>query len=128
MYKITDLNIYATVTIELEHKKDTDSKYCTNWDVFDCDIVELLDGYSFEQMPSENEVKELVIDLIDEYVERIKDSYDVSQMSMCIVRKDNKSCDDLNMNDLEWGIIEDIKLILDNYEVEQKQEVFKCQK
>ena len=40
-------------------------------------------------------------------------------MNMSIEDENNKSCDDLDMDDLEWGILEDIDLTLDSYEVEQ---------
>ena len=40
-------------------------------------------------------------------------------MNLSIKDGNNESCDDLNMNDLKWGILEGIDLILDSYEVDQ---------
>ena len=120
MYKITDVGMYATVKISLDHKTDNEEKeYFTTWDVFSDDIVDKLDEHSFEQMPDENQVREFVKRLIDEHVEEIKNRYDVYEMNMSIEDENNKSCDDLDMDDLEWGILEDIDLTLDSYEVEQ---------
>ncbi len=121
MYKITDVCIYATVKISLDHKTDNEEKeYFTTWDVFSDDIVDKLDEHSFEQMPSEGEVREFVKSLIDEHVEEIKDKYDVHEiMSLSIEVGNNESCDDLDRHELEWGILEDIDLTLDDYEVEQ---------
>ena len=119
MYKITDVGMYATVKISLYPKSDDDKEYFTSWDVFEDDIVNKLDEHSFEQMPDENQVREFVKRLIDKHVEEIKNRYDVYEMNMSIEDENNKSCDDLDMDDLEWGILEDIDLTLDSYEVEQ---------
>ena len=118
MYKITDVCMYATVKISLYSKSD-DKEYFTSWDVFEDDIADELYEYGFEQMPSEHEVMELVKKLIDEDVESVKNKYPLYQMNICIENENGKSCDDVNMDDLEWGILEDIDLTLDDYEVEQ---------
>lgn len=87
--------------------------------IFTDDVFDKLDEHSFEQMPSEKEVRKFMKRLIDEHVEEIKNRYYVYEMNLSIKDGNNESCDDLNMNDLKWGILEGIDLILDSYEVDQ---------
>ena len=120
MYKITDVSIYAIIKVSLYHKTDKDNEYFTSWDVFTDDISDKLDEHSFEQMPSENEVRELVEKLIDEHVEEVQDSNPLYEMICLSIRdKNNNYCEDLELDDFEWGVLEDIDLNLDDYEVEE---------
>ena len=40
-------------------------------------------------------------------------------LSLSIMDENNNYCDDLELDDFDWGVLEDIDLNLDGYEVEE---------
>lgn len=120
MYKVTDVCIYAIIKVSLYPKNDKEKDRFTSWDVFTDDIYDKLEDHSFEKMPTEKEVRKLVEKLIDEHVEEIMDRYPLYEMlSLSIMDENNNYCDDLELDDFDWGVLEDIDLNLDGYEVEE---------